>query len=103
MRRVAITGMGIWSCLGTNLGAVKESLYKGTSGIVVDLARKDWGYRSCLTGKVETPQLKGVIDRRSRIQLSEEAEYAYMSTVEALKNAKMDQDDIDSHEAGILF
>jgi 3-oxoacyl-[acyl-carrier-protein] synthase-1 len=103
MRRVAITGMGIWSCLGTNLGAVKESLYNGTSGIVVDLARKDWGYRSCLTGKVETPQLKGVIDRRSRIQLSEEAEYAYMSTVEALKNAKMDQEYIDSHEVGILF
>lgn len=95
--------MGIWSCLGTNLEAVKDSLFQGKSGIVYDPQRKDWGYRSCLTGKVETPQLKGVLDRRARVQLSEEAEYAYLSTVEALKNAKMEQDWIDKNEVGILF
>src|SRR5687767_6971548 len=103
MRRVVITGMGIWSCLGNNLDEVKKSLYEGKSGIIYDPQRKDWGYRSCLTGKVETPQLKGVLDRRSRIQLSEEAEYAYLSTVEALKNARMDQEWIDKNEVGILF
>lgn len=95
--------MGIWSCLGTNLEAVKDSLFQGKSGIVYDPQRKDWGYRSCLTGKVETPQLKGVLDRRARVQLSEEAEYAYLSTVEALKNARMEQDWIDKNEVGILF
>ncbi len=95
--------MGIWSCLGNNLEAVKESLYQGKSGIVYDPQRKDWGYRSCLTGKVETPQLKGVLDRRARVQLSEEAEYAYLSTLEALKNARMEQDWIDKNEVGILF
>ncbi|MEO6306193.1 MAG: beta-ketoacyl-[acyl-carrier-protein] synthase family protein [Bacteroidia bacterium] len=103
MRRVVITGMGIWSCLGSNLDEVKKSLYEGKSGIVYDKEREDWGYRSCLTGKVETPQLKGVLDRRARIQLSQEAEYAYLSTVEALKNAKMDQEWIDKNEVGILF
>ena len=103
MRRVVITGIGIWSCLGDNLEEVKKSLFEGKSGIVLDPERKDWGYRSCLTGKVSTPQLKGVIDRRARVQLSEEAEYAYLSTVEALKNAKMEQDWIDKNEVGILF
>lgn len=103
MRRVVITGMGAWSCLGTNLDEVRKSLYEGRSGIVFEQARKEMGYRSALTGKVETPQLKGVLDRRSRIQLSEEAEYAYMSTLEALRNAKMEQDFIDKNEVGILF
>ena len=28
-RRVVITGMGIWSCLGTDLATVKASLYTG--------------------------------------------------------------------------
>ena len=27
--RVVITGMGIWSCLGTSVDIVKESLYAG--------------------------------------------------------------------------
>jgi 3-oxoacyl-[acyl-carrier-protein] synthase-1 len=103
MRRVVITGMGIWSCLGDNLEEVRKSLFEGRSGIVYDPQRKDWGYRSCLTGKVSTPQLKGVLDRRARIQLSEEAEYAYLSTTEALRQARMDQDWIDQNEVGILF
>lgn len=95
--------MGIWSCLGNNLEEVTKSLQEGKSGIVYDPAREDWGYRSCLTGKVDAPQLKGVLDRRARVQLSEEAEYAYMSTLEALKNAKMEQEWIDKNEVGILF
>lgn len=103
MRRVVITGMGIWSCLGNNLDQVRDSLFNGKSGIVADPERKAFGYRSCLTGKVETPQLKGLLDRRARIQLSEEAEYAYLSTLEATKNAGMDIDWLDKHETGILF
>ncbi|WP_317898287.1 beta-ketoacyl-[acyl-carrier-protein] synthase family protein [Aurantibacillus circumpalustris] len=103
MRRVVITGLGIWSCLGDNLEEVKKSLFEGKSGIVYDAEREQWGYRSCLTGKVSTPQLKGVLDRRARVQLSQEAEYAYLSTLEALKNAKMDQEWIDKNEVGILF
>ena len=46
MRRVVITGMGIWSCLGTDLATVKDSLYQGKSGIVLDQDRLNYGYRS---------------------------------------------------------
>jgi len=34
MRRVVITGMGIYSCIGKNLAETKTSLYEGKSGIV---------------------------------------------------------------------
>ena len=85
--RVVITGMGIYSCLGKNLEEVRQSLYAGKSGIGIDAQRIAYGYRSPLTGIVERPQLKGLLDRRSRICLAEEGEYAYMATVEALNNA----------------
>ena len=101
--RVVITGLGIWSCLGKNLDEVKQSLYTGRSGIGLDEGRKAWGYRSGLTGMVETPQLKGALDRRARVGLSEEAEYAYMATVEAMKNAKMEMDWVEKNEVGILY
>ncbi len=103
MRRVVITGMGIYSTIGKNLDEVKDSLYHGRSGIILDLERKKYGYQSGLTGFVERPQLKGVLDRRARVSMPEQAEYAYISTVEALKNAKMSQDFIDKNEVGVLF
>ncbi|RYY30888.1 MAG: beta-ketoacyl-[acyl-carrier-protein] synthase family protein [Chitinophagaceae bacterium] len=103
MNRVVITGMGIYSCIGTNLQQVAASLRAGKSGIVLDQARKEFGYRSGLTGRVEKPNLKGMLDRRARVMLPEQGEYAYLATVEALKNAGMDQDYIDSKEVGILY
>lgn len=103
MNRVVITGIGIYSCLGTDLEAVKDSLMQGRSGIVLDPERKAFGYRSGLTGMVARPELKGLLDRRARLMMPEQAEYAYMSTREALAMAKMDQDYLDSREVGLLF
>src|SRR5579871_3113553 len=101
--RVVITGLGIYSCIGKNLDQVKHSLYNGISGIVLDPKRKEMGYRSGLTGFLERPVLKGVLDRRARVMLPEQGEYAYMSTTQALAQALLDQDFIDHHELGIIF
>ncbi|WDZ98746.1 beta-ketoacyl-[acyl-carrier-protein] synthase family protein [Mucilaginibacter sp. SJ] len=103
MNRVVITGMGIYSCIGKNLDEVKESLYTGRSGIVYDAIRKDFGYRSGLTGAVEKPNLKGTLDRRARIMLPEQGEYAYIATVEALQQAGIDADYIAQTDVGILY
>lgn len=103
MRRVVITGMGIYSCLGKNLEEVSKSLYEGRSGIGIDPLRTEYGYRSPLSGIVERPMLKGLLDRRSRICLAEEGEYAYMATAEALRNAGIDNDYLASHEIGIFY
>lgn len=103
MKRVVITGIGIYSCLGTNLDAVRESLFNGTSGIGMDMQRKEFGFRSGLTGMIERPDLKKRLKRRARIQLSEEAEYAFVATDEALKNAGLELDFMDDNEVGIIY
>ncbi|MFT3902895.1 MAG: beta-ketoacyl-[acyl-carrier-protein] synthase family protein [Niabella sp.] len=103
MKRVVITGLGIYSCIGKNLAEVKDSLYVGRSGIIYDPVRKEFGYRSALTGYVDRPSLKGLLDRRSRIMLPEEGEYAYMATVEALKQAGINDDYIAQIRPGILY
>lgn len=102
-RRVVITGMGIWSCIGKNKEEVAESLRAGKSGIGVEQARLDYGYRSGLTGIVERPKLKGVIDRRLRTGLSEEAEYAYMAAKEAFEDANISDEYLQNNEVGIIF
>ncbi len=103
MSRVVITGMGIYSVIGKNLLEVQDSLYQGRSGIIFDPMRKAMGFRSALTGMVERPILKGILDRRMRIGLPVQGEYAYISTMEALKHAGIDQSYLDGHEVGILF
>lgn len=103
MRRVVITGMGIYSCIGKNLEEVKTSLYNGTSGIVIDPERVKFGFRSPLTGIVDEPDLKELLSRRERISLGEEGAYAYVATLEALKNAQISQDYLDANEVGILY
>lgn len=102
-RRVVITGMGIWSCIGKNIEEVKVSLYNGKSGIGLEKERLEYGYRSALTGIVERPKLKGVIDRRQRVGLSEEAEYAYMAAKEAFEGAKVSDEYLKENEVGIIF
>lgn len=102
-RRVVVTGMGIWSCIGTNKEEVAASLHEGKSGIGEEPVRLEYGYQSDLTGVVPQPQLKGILSRRLRVGLSEEAEYAYMAAKEAFEQAGMDEDYLKQHEVGCIF
>jgi len=102
-RKVVITGLGIYSCLGKSLDEVRDSLYHAKSGIIFDPARKAMGFRSALTGFVEVPDLKNVLSRNQRVYMPEQAKYAYMATCEALANARLDLDYIETHETGILY
>lgn len=103
MRRVVITGIGIYSCIGVNKEEVLESLQQGRSGIGIDPLRIEYGYRSPLTGIVPPPDLKKTLNRKLRIYLAEEGEYAFVATQEALADAGIDQDYIDNNEIGVLF
>ncbi len=95
--------MGIYSCIGENKEQVVDSLYMGRSGIGLDPARKEMGYRSALTGILRKPDLKLALNRRQRTMLSEHGAYAYMATVEAMTQAGIDADWLKNHEVGILY
>lgn len=102
-RRVVITGIGAWSCIGTDIETIKSSLYNGKSGIGIDEERLPYGFRSGLTGIVDRPKLKGLLDRRQRANMSEEAEYAFMASRQAFDNASIDLDYIALNEIGCIF
>ncbi len=102
-QRVVITGIGIYSTIGLNIHEVQDSLYQGKSGIHFDPARIKFGYRSGLSGHVPEPKLKGILDRRMRIGLAEQAAYAYMATEEAIKMAGFDKEYLANNEIGIMY
>ena len=103
-RRVVVTGMGIWSCLGTDIETVKQSLYKGKSGIGIQPERLEYGYRSALTGIVEEPVItKKMLDRHTRAGMPQEARYAYMSSLQAFAHANVSDEYLREHEVGCIF
>lgn len=103
MKRVVITGIGIYSCLGKNKDEVAKALYEGKSGIGIDPMRIEYGYRSPLTGLVQKPQLKGLLDRKMRMYLAEEGEYAYMAASEAFADAGIGEEYLEQNQVGVLF
>lgn len=103
MRRVVVTGMGIWSCIGQNLQDVTESLQQGRSGIIFDPARLEYGLRSGLVGNVPKPDLKPLLPRKFRATMSEDAQYAYMAASQAFAQSGITDDYLRQNEVGIIF
>lgn len=103
-RRVVITGMGIWSCLGTDIETVRQSLFEGKSGVGMQPERLEYGYRSGLTGMVEAPVItKQMLDRHTRAGMSEEAQYAYMASRQAFAQARISDVYLRENEVGCIF
>lgn len=103
MRRVVITGMGIYSSLGKDKSEVKDSLFAGKSGIIFAPERKEFGFRSALTGFVERPDLTSKLSRRQRISMGEESEYAFVATEEALKQALITEETFNNQPIGLIY
>lgn len=82
---------------------VSDSLKNGRSGIGIEPVRTEFGFRSPLTGIVDIPQLKGVLDRRQRICLAEQGLFAYCATRDALADAGIDEEYYSNNEIGILY
>lgn len=103
MRRVVVTGMGIWSCIGQDLQTVTESLKQGRSGVILDPKRIEYGLHSGLVGNVPRPDLKSLLPRKFRATMSEDAEYAYMAARQAFELSSITGEYLLQNEVGIIF
>ena len=103
MKRVVVTGMGIWSCIGQDLQTVTESLRQGRSGIIFDPKRIEYGLHSGLVGNVPRPDLKPFLPREFRAMMPEDAEYAYMAVSQAFKMADVKIPISSNLECGMIW
>ena len=101
MRRIAITGMGIVSCLGNQLDVVASALREGRSGIrhLADAAQM--GLRSQVGGK-PTIELEPLIDRKLRRFMGDAAAYAYVALQEAIADAGLTRAQVCQPRTGLV-
>ena len=103
MNRVAITGIGIISCLGIEKQAVARKLYNGESGVVVDQERVALGFRSPLTTRITGFDAARYLNRKARKTMTAFAVQAYAATIDAIQDAKIDMKDIQNERTGLIF
>lgn len=101
MRRVAITGMGITSCLGNDLDSVSRSLREGRSGIRTLPDSVERGLRSQIGGAVEL-DLEAAIDRKLKRFMSDAASYSYIAMRDAIADAGLDEAQVRNPRTGLI-
>lgn len=103
MHKVAITGIGIVSCLGCDPETVGVALRAGRSGIVVDEERRRRGFRSPLTGVIRDFDPARVLSKKQRKTMPDFAVQAYAAARDALAMAGLGGDDIANDRTGLIF
>ena len=105
MRRVAITGYGITSCLGKTREEVTAALRTGSSGIGYRPERKQMGFRSALAGKApQTDELSSLgVDRRTERQMGPAVRLAVHAAHHALEHARLPRELVASDRTAMLI
>jgi 3-oxoacyl-[acyl-carrier-protein] synthase-1 len=102
MRRVVVTGMGIVSSIGNNTNEVLASLREAKSGIALDPAFVEHGFRSQVSG---APSLDPatILDRRAMRFHGGGSGWNHVAMDQAILDAGLDAGDISNERTGIVM
>ncbi|MGH8370562.1 MAG: beta-ketoacyl-ACP synthase I [Gammaproteobacteria bacterium] len=101
MTRVAVTGLGIVSCLGNDKASVTRSLREGHSGISYVPEYAELGLRSRIAGTPEI-DLEARVDRKLKRFMGDAAAYAYVAMHNAIEDAGLDANTISNPRIGLI-
>ena len=101
--RVFITGLAAVSCLGTTLAEIEAALREGRSGVVLDEARRELGFRSALTGAINGFDPKARLDRKARKSMHESAQWCAVSALTAIEQAGIDPAALRNPRVGLII
>jgi len=103
MKRVAITGVGIVSCLGTDAETIAGKLQRGESAVQVDPERLSLGFQSPLTTRIEGFDVRKHVNRKARKTMTEFSVQAYAASVDAVHQAGLTPEDLQNDRTGLIF
>lgn len=101
MRRVAITGLGITSCLGNDADTVSSALRESRSGIRHIPQYAELGFRSQVGGAPEI-DLDAQIDRKQKRFMGDAAAFAYIALRDAIADAGLDDALVSQPRTGLI-
>ena len=101
MRRVVVTGMGIVSCLGSEIDDVAQSLAAGRSGIRAMPGYAEAGLRSRIAG-IPQIEVAAHLDRRSLRFMGDAAAFAAISMSRAIADSGLTEMQVSHPRTGLI-
>ena len=101
MRRIAITGLGITSCLGNDADTVSRALREGRSGIRHIPEYAELGFRSHVGGAPQI-DLEAEIDRKQKRFMGDAAAFAHIAMRDAIADAGLDEAQVSNPRTGLI-
>jgi 3-oxoacyl-[acyl-carrier-protein] synthase I len=101
MRRVAITGIGIISCIGNDAASVEASLRAGRSGISFAPEYAENGFRCQVHGKPDIV-LEDAIDKRQLRFMGPGAAYSYLAMEQAIRDSGLTEAEVSNERTGLV-
>lgn len=101
MRRVVVTGMGIVSPIGNNVGEVLEALKAGRSGIERSEEMAEHGFRSRVAGTIKLDPAAHIEKRKLRF-MGPGAAYAYLAMEQAIADAGLSEGEVSHERTGLI-
>jgi len=103
MERVVVTGMGLVSCLGTELDEVSAALRESRCAVRVDETRLETGFRSGLTTVLPELDPKAELERIVRRYMPEPAIYGALAANRAMRSGRIERESLARPDVGIII
>ena len=102
MKKVAVTGIGVVSCLGNNQDEVLNSLLNTKSGITNCNQYKEYNLKSHVHGKPDI-KFEDHIDRKVMRFMGAGSAYNYIAMSEAIKDSGLKDEEVSNVDTGMIM
>ena len=103
LKRVVVTGMGALTPIGNNLEEYWEALKNGKSGCAPITYYDTEKFKTKFACELKNYNPEDYFDRKEARKLDRFAQYALVSSDEAIKNAGLDLDQVDKFRVGVIW
>ena len=101
MRRVAVTGLGIVSSIGSNANEVLASLREARPGVVAAPEYEKLGFR-CQVHAPAQVDWESMVDRRAARFLAPGTAYGHIAMEQAIRDAGLEPDEVSNERVGLI-
>ena len=103
LRRVVVTGLGALTPIGNNIEEYWNALINGISGAAPITYFDASKFRTHFACELKNFNIENFLDRKEARKMDKYAQYAMVSSEEAVKDANFDMTTLDKDRAGVIW
>jgi len=103
LKRVVVTGLGALTPIGNNIQEFWNGLINGVSGAAPITYFDASNFKTQFACEVKNFNVEDFIDRKEARKMDRYAQYAMVSTMEAMNDANFDLEKLDLDRAGVIW